>query len=110
MVSMNRLSNTERVRIVSCLVEGMSVRATCRITGFAKGTVLKLLVDLADACLSLHDERVRGLKTLRLQCDEIWSFCRVKKKSTPAHLKGNPEVGDQWTWTAIDADSKLMVG
>lgn len=109
MVSMNRLQNSDRVRIVACLVEGMSIRSTCRITGFAKGTVLKLLADLGETCQILHDERVKELRTARLECDEIWSFCYAKKKNTPEHLKDNPEVGDVWTWTAIDADSKLMV-
>lgn len=106
---MNRLDTQTRVRIVACLVEGNSIRATCRMTGAAKNTVVKLLVDLGAACQRFHDGAVRGLKTQRLQCDEIWSFCYCKKKSTPVHLKDDPSVGDVWTWTAIDADSKLMV-
>lgn len=109
MVSMNQLDTATRVRIVACLVEGNSIRATCRMTGAAKNTVVKLLVGLGDACQRFHNEAVRGLKSERLQCDEIWSFCYCKKKNVPEHLKGEPGVGDVWTWTVIDADSKVMV-
>ena len=73
--SMNRLTNAERTNIVSCLVEGNSIRSTCRMTGFAKGTVLKLLVELGEACAAYHDKHVRNVGTRRIQCDEIWSFC-----------------------------------
>ena len=78
---MNTLDAATRVRIVSCLVEGNSIRATCRMTGAAKGTVLKLLADLGGACREYHDAKVRGLKCQRVQCDEIWSFCGAKDKN-----------------------------
>lgn len=109
LVSMNRLTTAERARILACLVEGSSIRATCRMTGFAKGTVLKFLAEIGSACAAHHDATVRGLKTERLQCDEIWSFCGAKRKNAPEHRKGEPGIGDVWTWTAIDADTKLMV-
>ena len=104
---MNKLSTAERARIVSCLVEGNSLRATARITGFARMTIEKLLRDLGAACAAYHDANVRGLKSRRIQCDEIWSFVGAKAKNVPEEKRG--EWGDVWTWTAIDADSKLMV-
>lgn len=107
-VIMNVLSKQKRVQIVSALVEGNSVRATCRMTGVAKGTVLKLLADLGCACREYQDERLRNLSARRVQCDEIWSFCYAKAKNVPDELKG-PGVGDVWTWTAIDADTKLCI-
>ena len=77
------------------------------MTGFAKNTVTKLLVDMGKICLKAHDEMVRGIQSKRVQCDEIWSFVGSKQKNVP---DGKEEVwGDAWTWTAIDADSKLIV-
>ena len=104
---MNLLGTAERARIIACLVEGNSIRATCRMTGFAKNTVTNLLVDMGNACIAAHDKMVRGLQSKRVQCDEIWSFVGSKQKNVP---DGKEEVwGDAWTWTAIDADSKLIV-
>jgi IS1 family transposase len=106
---MNVLDAATRVRIVACLVEGNSIRSTCRITGVAKGTVLKLLADLGSACRDFHDANVRGLKSQRVECDEIWSFCGAKDKNI---LPDEQSVGrgSIWTWTAIDADTKLIAG
>ncbi len=106
---MNKLSTKERVRIIAALVEGNSIRATCRMTGAAKGTVLKLLVDLGKACAKYQDEKLRGLSCKQIQCDEIWSFCYAKEKNVPEEMKGKLGFGDVWTWTAIDAESKLIV-
>lgn len=106
---MKVLSTADRVRIVSCLVEGCSVRATCRMTGFAKGTVLRFLALMGEACAEWHNENVRGLNTQNLQCDEIWAFVGGKDKNLPANKRVNPNYGSVWTWTAIDADSKFMV-
>jgi IS1 family transposase len=107
MDSMNKLNTADRTRIVAALVEGNSIRATCRMTGAAKGTVTKLLADLGKACAAYHDEHVRGLICKRVQCDEIWSFVGAKMKNVPEEKI--EEWGDVWTWTAIDADSKLIV-
>jgi len=106
---MNRTSIEQRVQIVSLLVEDNGINAITRITGVAKNTVLKLLADLGEACEAFHDENVRGLTSKRIQADEIWSFCYAKKKNVPAKYQGEFGFGDVWTWTAIDADSKLMV-
>jgi len=106
---MNRLSKEERAKILSCLVEGNSIRATCRMTGAAKGTVIKLLADVGAACAEYHDKHFRNLTCKQIQCDEIWSFCYSKEANVPAELRGHFGFGDVWTWTAIDADTKLIV-
>ncbi|MCH8270036.1 MAG: IS1 family transposase [Planctomycetes bacterium] len=109
MVIMNKLDSQTRVRILSALVEGCSIRATSRMTGAAKGTVLKLLADISPICEAYHDEHVRGLQAERVQCDEIWSFCYAKDKNLPDRMRDELGVGSVWTWTAIDADSKLVI-
>lgn len=106
---MNRLSTARRAQIVASLVEGNSIRATGRLVGVSKDTVAKLLVDLGEACEGYHDANVRNLPCRRIQADEIWSFCYAKAKNVPEHLKGTPGIGDVWTWTALDPDSKLIV-
>jgi IS1 family transposase len=106
---MNKLSNAKRAQVVRCLVEGNSIRATVRMTGVAKNTISKLLVDLGEACAKHHMEAVVEVPSRRIQCDEIWSFCYSKQKNVPADRRGEFGVGNVWTWTAIDADSKLCV-
>ncbi len=109
MVSMaNRLSTDQRARIVGCLVEGMSIRATVRVTGAAKNTVTKLLMDLGRACAEYQDAALVDLPCTRIECDEIWSFCYSKGKNVPAEHAGEFGYGDVWTWTAICADTKLV--
>ncbi|MBM4275336.1 MAG: DDE-type integrase/transposase/recombinase [Deltaproteobacteria bacterium] len=106
---MNRLSIERRARIISCLVEGNSLRATARITDSAINTVVKLLVDVGQACSEYQDKALRNLKKCkRLQCDEIWSFCYAKQKNVPEAKKAQFGYGDIWTWTAICADTKLV--
>src|SRR5215475_2150700 len=78
--NMNRLSTAERAKVISVLVEGNSLRATARITGVARMTIEKLLRDLGAACAAFHNERVRNIRTQRIQCDEIWSFVGAKEK------------------------------
>jgi IS1 family transposase len=109
MVSMaNRMSTERRAQVLGCLVEGMSIRATTRITGAAKNTVTKLLVDAGTAFAEYQDGALTNLSTKRVECDEIWSFCYAKQKNVPEEHKGTPGYGDVWTWTAIDADTKLV--
>jgi IS1 family transposase len=104
----NRLSTEQRARIVGCLTEGMSIRATVRATGAAKNTITKLLLDLGTACSEQANTMLVSLPCKRLQCDEIWSFCYSKAKNVPAEHKGEFGFGDVWTWVAIDADTKLV--
>jgi IS1 family transposase len=105
--SMNRLSTADRVRVVSALVEGNSLRGTARMTGIARMTIEKLLRELGAACASYHDTHVTNLNVARLQVDEIWSFVGAKQKNV--REEKFHEWGDVWTWTAIDADSRLIV-
>jgi IS1 family transposase len=105
---MNKLTQAKRVQIISALVEGNSVRATCRMNGACKKAVLKLLVDLGTACGRYQDEHLRNLPRKRMQCDEIWSFCYAKEKNVPEELKGKLGFGDVWTWVALCADTKLI--
>lgn len=108
MVNMNKLSTPERTRVVASLVEGNSIRATVRMTGVAKNTIAKLLVDLGAACSKFQDEKIRNVQSRRVQCDEIWSFVGAKAKNATDEQKA-AGWGDCWTWTALDADSKLIL-
>jgi IS1 family transposase len=105
---MNRLSTERRAKVIAALVEGNSIRATCRMTGTAKGTVTRLLVDLGHACAEYQDRTLRNLRCDRVQADEIWSFCYAKQRNVPAAHNGEFGYGDVWTWTAICADTKLV--
>jgi IS1 family transposase len=108
MVSMNRLSTEKRAQIIGCLVEGMSIRATVRLTGAAKNTVTKLLIDLGEACSDYQNRTLRNLSCTTFECDEIWNFVYAKQKHVPDEHKGEYGYGDVWTWTAICADTKLI--
>jgi IS1 family transposase len=105
---MNWLSQSERVQIVAALVEGNSLRSVSRLTGIARNTITKLLVDLGEACMQYHDAHVRNVRVRRLQCDEIWAYVGAKAKNVTAEKK---EIGwgDVWTWVGLDADTKLVV-
>src|SRR6266480_8036566 len=105
---MNQLTNERRAQVVRCLVEGNSIRSTVRITGVAKNTILRLLGDLGCACATYHNKTVRNLRVRRLQCDEIWEFVGAKAKNVTPEKKA-AGWGDIWTWTGIDADTKLIV-
>jgi len=106
---MNKLSTADRVRVISALVEGCSIRSTVRMTGVAKNTIAKLLIEIGEACKAYHDDHVCHLLTKRIQCDEIWAFCYAKQKNVPPEKAGQFGYGDIWTWTALDSDSKLIV-
>jgi len=105
---MNRLNTNARAQIIRCLAEGNSIRSTVRITGIAKNTVVKLLLEVAEVCREYQNSSLRNLSCKRLQLDEIWSFVYAKEKNASAEQKANG-AGDAWTWTAIDADSNLIV-
>ncbi len=108
-VGMNKLPLKTRALILNMLCEGQSMRATARLADVSFNTVAKLLIDAAKVCADLHDELVQGVTAGRIQCDEIWSFTYAKQKNV-AKAKAAPEsAGDTWTWTALDADTKLIV-
>jgi IS1 family transposase len=109
MFSMNRLPIEKRAQIISLLTEGTSLRATSRIVGCSINTVTKLLLDVGEACATYHDEHLRDLGCKTIEADEIWSFVGSKAKNVPEGHENDPNYGDVWTWTALDADSKLIV-
>ncbi len=105
---MNKLSLERQAQVIRVLCEGNSIRSTARITDTAINTVVKLLRDVGDACGKYQDLHLRNLPCKTIQCDEIWSFCYAKQKNVPANKQGRFGYGDVWTWTAIDADTKLI--
>jgi IS1 family transposase len=105
---MNRLSIAERAKILGMLVEGNSLRSCSRMADVSLNTVSKLLVDLGVACERFHDEHVRNVRVRRLQADEIWCFIGAKSKNVTPEKKAEG-WGDVWTWTGLDADTKLCV-
>ncbi len=105
---MNRLPIQERVGILGMLIEGLSLRATSRLADVSINTVTKLLVDVGSASAEYQDKALHGLRCRRIQCDEIWAFVYAKEKNVPADKKGKFGYGDVWTWTALDADTKLV--
>jgi hypothetical protein len=96
---MNRLSIEERAKVVGCLIEGCSIRSTVRMTGVAKKTVSRILVETGRACLKYQDEVMRGLSCKTLQVDEIWSFVGCKELNASDEQKKNG-FGDAWVWVA----------
>src|SRR5947208_14907126 len=105
---MNCLGTETRAKVISCLIEGCSIRATVRMTGVAKNTVVKLLADIGCACAAYHNQQVRNLKVRRLQADEIWWFVGAKAKNARAEKKKEGR-GDIFTWVGIEADRKIVV-
>jgi IS1 family transposase len=108
---MNKLTPTKRAAVLTALVEGNSIRSTVRMTGVAKNTIVRLLKDAGEACAAYQDQVIRNVPSRRIQCDEIWSFVYGKDRNIPREVRESSPfvVGSVWTWTAIDADSKLMV-
>jgi len=105
---MNKLSIERQAQVIKVLCEGNSIRSTARITNTAINTVVNLLRDVGDACAKYQDTHLRNLPCRYIQCDEIWSFCYAKQKNVPEEKQGRFGFGDVWTWTAIDADTKLV--
>jgi IS1 family transposase len=105
---MNRMDTKRRAAIIAALVEGVGIRATCRMTGASKGAVTKLIAELGPVCAAYMDEHFRELPCDRLEVDEIWAFCGSKEKNVPAEKKGVFGNGDVWCFTAIDAETKLI--
>lgn len=106
---MNKLPLAKRVMILNGLCEGVSMRAISRLADVSINTVTKLLVDAGETCLAMHDELVRGVEAKRVQADEIWSFCYAKQRNVATAEAAPVGAGDVWTWTALDADTKLMI-
>jgi hypothetical protein len=107
--TMNKLDTAKRAQIIGMMVEGVSIRAISRMTNASKNTIVKLLADAGSACLDYQDRMLQNLPCKRIQADEIWSFVYSKQKNVPEEKRGQFGYGDVWTWTAIDADTKLIV-
>ena len=105
---MNRLSREQRAKVIAALVEGYSIRATCRMTDTAKGTVMRLLAEVGAACKEYQNKTLKNLPCKSIQCDEIWSFVYSKEKNLPLDKQGHFGYGDVWTFVAIDASTKLV--
>jgi len=105
---MNKLSVERRAGVLAALVDGNSIRATCRITGTAKGTVLRLLAEIGKVCADYQREHLVNLPCHRIQCDETWSFCYAKQKNVSPEKQGEFGYGDAWTWVAMDAETKVV--
>jgi len=106
---MNKLPLAKRVQILAMLVEGSSLRSISRVVDVSINTVTKLLEDAGETCIRLHDDMVRDVKASRIQCDEIWSFNYCKQRTVATARAAPLDSGDVWTWTALDADTKLIV-
>lgn len=106
---MNKLPAEKRAKILTLLCEGMSMRAIARAEDVSQNTVAKALVDAGTVCAEMHDELVQGVKASRIQCDEIWTFNYCKQRAVATAKSAPADAGDLWTWTGIDADSKLIV-
>ena len=106
---MNKLTSAKRAEILGMMVEGMSLRAIARLTGASKNTIVKLLEDAGEAFSDYQDRHLRNLTCKRIQVDEIWAFCYAKQKNVGTAKAAPERAGDTWTWTALDADSKLIV-
>ena len=108
-IVMNKLNRQQRKTILNLLVEGSSMRSISRAAGVSINTVTKLLVDAGLACAEYHDKAIHNVKSKRVQCDEIWSFCYPKKKNVDYAVSAPDGAGDVWTWTALDSDIKLII-
>lgn len=109
LMGMRKLDLKTRIQILNLLCEGMSMRAVARVADVSFNTVAKLLIDAGTVCAEMHDEMVRDVKASRIQCDEIWAFNYCKQKAVATAKAAPADAGDLWTWTGIDADSKLIV-
>jgi IS1 family transposase len=106
---MNKLPPAKRVQVLSMLCEGSSMRSISRVADVSINTVYGLLASAGPVCAKFHDETVRGVRSKRVQCDEVWSFCYSKQKNVATAKAAPKGAGDVWTWTALDADSKLIL-
>src|SRR5437016_88011 len=107
---MNKVPDTKRAQILTMLCEGSSMRSVSRVVDVSINTVDRYLILAGEACAAFHDRAVRAVRSKRVQCDEIWSFCAMKEKTAKRMGSDRPTgAGDVWTWTALDADTKLVI-
>ena len=107
---MNRLTTAARTQVISCLLEGCSIRSTVRMTGVSKKAVMRLLVEAGDVCAEFQDRAFQDLRVRRAQVDEMWGFIECKQRNVTEEIaRRNPHAGDVWLWVALDADTKLVL-
>jgi IS1 family transposase len=106
---MNKLSPAKRIQILAMLCEGVSMRSIARVVDVSPNTVDKMLIEAGNACAAIHDETIRNVTASRVQCDEIWSFTYAKQKNVATAIAPVEGAGDTWTWTALEAQSKLII-
>lgn len=104
---MNRTPLARRTQIIGALVEGNSIRSTERMTDTHRDTIMRLMVEIGTGCAKLADEQMRNLSCQRIQVDEIWSYVKVKQANIAKGVT-RTRIGDQWTFVAIDPDTKLV--
>ena len=109
MPGMNKLDTAKRTQIIAMLCEGSSMNSIARVVDVSPNTVAKLLEEAGRACEAFHDREVRNVQSRRVQCDEVWSFIHSKQKNVATAKAAPAEAGDCWTWTALDADTKLII-
>lgn len=105
---MNRLASEQRTQVVNCLIEGCSILSTVRMTGVAKKTVMRIVMEVGAFCAEYQSRAFRNLNCKRIQVDELWSFVYCKQKNVTRKITEQHVAGDAWLWVAIDADSKLV--
>ena len=103
---MYTLSKAQQATVISALLEGNSIRSIERMTGVHRYTICRLLVKMGQHCAAIMDARMRGLKCRYVESDEIW--CYVGKKARNIRESDSPELGDQWVFVALDAETKLV--
>ncbi len=102
------LSKESKIRVVFALAEANSIRSIERMTGIHRDTVMRLGTQTGEACARLLDTKMRNITAKRIQVDELWGF--VKKKEHRLSERDNRyRMGDQYTFVALDADTKLVV-
>jgi len=103
-----RIPLDKAVLCLNLVLEGMSIRATSRISGIDRNTIGDLILAVGDNCERLHERAVQDVPVLDIQADEIWSYVGAKSKTCKARGYG-PEMGDSWTWIGIESTTKMVM-
>jgi len=102
----NVLPKDKQVAVIAALAEGSSIRSIERMTGIHRDTVMRLGVRIGKNCELLLDSKMQDLGCRYLQFDEVWGF--IGKKERHCSIDDDPEMGDVWTYCAIDPETKIV--
>jgi len=105
---MNVLKQEKKLAVISALVEGNSIRSIERMTNVHRDTIMRLLVSVGNQCTEILDKNLKGFHSKLIEVDEIWTFCKKKERRLTDQERLNPELGDQYVFVAIDAETKLI--